>query len=257
MKRHYLRNNLMAILLFLAVVGLPFKAFAEQKPDPTINLFNEKCSGCHTISGGMLVGPDLKSVCSWSNDDAAKAVKRMEKNVGPLAPEQVTALVKFLKDPNAAKKLKEAAAAKVEAPTATGEIAKGSPEVGEKLFAGSAPLKNGGMACIACHQVSGAGGTMGPDLTGVADKMGETGLASACEQTPFKVMKAAYKDHPVLKQEALDLTAYFVSLKQSHEKKSEAPVPVYGLAIALVVLAAIAVGYRNRNTSARDKLQRR
>lgn len=252
----------MVALVATFVIGLSSTSAYANETDPAVTLFNEKCSGCHTIGGGSLVGPDMAPVAKWSQADITTAVKRMEKNVGPLSDDQISSLVKFLKDPSAGKLLKAQEQAVTDpgndlAGVDTGMVEHGASDTGAAYFKGTRAFKNGGMACIACHQVDGAGGTMAPDLTHIADKMSEKGLASACQQTSFPVMKAAYREHPVIKQEALDLTAYFVSLKQPHEKKRELPVPLWGVALALVLLSMIGFGYRKRNTSIRSKLERR
>ena len=61
----------------------------------------------------------------------------------------------------------------------------GDANRGRALFTGATPFRNGGPACVACHDevalgVPG-GGTMGPDLTNVAARMGTLGVATALE----------------------------------------------------------------------------
>lgn len=132
-----------------------------------------------------------------------------------------------------------------------------SAERGARLFTGSEALKNGGLSCIACHSIDGAGGTMAVELNEIYKKMAPQALVTACEKTPFKVMKTAYKDHPLEHQEALDLAAYLTSLKEPHEKLTEIPVTPIALVFAGAVFAIIALGYRGAKGSAREKLQRR
>src|SRR5690349_6939289 len=59
----------------------------------------------------------------------------------------------------------------------------GLPDAGRHLFTGTVHFKNGGPACVACHNVAGldfpGGGNMGPDLTGAYAKLGPDGLNSA------------------------------------------------------------------------------
>lgn len=229
-------------------------------------LFTEKCAGCHTIGGGNLVGPDLAPTAKWSSTDLAKAVKGMEKSVGPLSSDQVDSLVEFLRKPQSTAAKDSAPQAAADAthrssqavPQALPQAAElGSAAKGSRLFSGADSLANGGVSCIACHRVDGTGGTMAPDLTQISDKLAEPAMVSAFEHTPYKVMKTTYQDHPVTHQEALDLAAYFASLKKPHEKLEEAPVSMIGFGIAAFVFGIIAFGYRGRNKSARAKLQRR
>jgi len=227
-------------------------------------LFNEKCAGCHTIGGGNLVGPDLAPTAKWSSADLAKAVKGMEKSVGPLSTEEVDSLVEFLRKPQTAgSKDSEQTAGVVPPPVETAAeksllaVEPGSAAKGSRLFSGADALSNGGVSCIACHRADDAGGNMAPELTFISNKLSEQAMVSAFEHTPYKVMKTAYQDHPVTHQEAKDLAAYFLSLKKPHDKLTEAPVSLIGFGIAAFVFGMIAFGYRGRNKSARAKLQRR
>ncbi len=251
------------LTLFLTVSFSTAQAWAGDGS----SLFSQKCAGCHTVGGGNRIGPDLAPAVKWSSSDLAKAVKRMEKNVGPLTGEEVDSLVAYLRNPKAAN------ASSSQATTTSSSSSESSPkseltqtpqaiepasaDKGRRLFFGDDSLGQGGLSCISCHRVDDAGGTMGPDLTLIGAKMPESALISACEQTPYKVMKTAYLEHPVTHQEALDLAAYLFSLKGPHQKSMQFPVSMIGFAIAAFVFAIIAFGYRNRNKSVRAKLQRR
>ncbi len=228
-------------------------------------LFSEKCAGCHSIGGGNLVGPDLAPSSKWSSADLTKSIKDMEKNVGPLSSDEVDSLVEYLRKPQAAKAASDltaqpAPSAKADlAPSLDGveSVESGVISSGERLFLGEQAFKNGGLSCVACHRVDAAGGNMGPDLTAIATRMPMAALVSACEHTPYKVMKEAYKDHAISHQEALDLAAYLGSLKSQHNKLKDPPVAIFAAGFALLIFVVIAFGYRNRNTGVRAKLQRR
>ena len=249
------------------------------------DVFDTKCAGCHTIGGGAMVGPDLAPSSKWSTADLQKSIKAMEKNVGPLTDEEVDALVIFIKTPSASTTA-QAATSNTNQSTNTnatpnsnavsnsntaetfsnGNASKslttdtleaGEPSSGAKLFNGQQALKNGGLSCIACHQVAGKGGNMGPDLTTIATRIPPKALIKACENTPYKVMKAAYREHQITHQEALDLNAYLEKIKDNKGSTRELPVPLYSSAIAALLLGVMAIGYRNRNTSVRNKLKRR
>ena len=76
------RKHLLTLLssLVIAAVSLP----AAEAADEGAQLYQDKCSGCHTIGGGAMVGPDLLASTKWSESDLSAAVKRMEKNAGPM-----------------------------------------------------------------------------------------------------------------------------------------------------------------------------
>jgi cytochrome c553 len=264
------------MMLFMAMVCSP-NALAQDSEA----LFREKCSGCHSIGGGDLVGPDLARTAAWPDAELQESIKRMEASVGPLTDAEVNGLKAYLKNA----KPKSDSAAKSSSGTSSSASSPGgkdasatspateanslaaaagessaepaSAEKGRKLFWGDEAFKNGGLSCIACHSVDGNGGNMAPDLTGISQKMAASALVSACEHTPYKVMKTAYKSHAILHQEALDLQAYLSSLKEPHSQPKKQHVALMGLGFAGVVFAIIAFGYRGRKKSARSKLQRR
>lgn len=229
------------------------------------SLFQEKCAGCHSIGGGTRVGPDLADTKKWSTIELTKAIKRMEDNTGHLSDSDVDGLIKFLKaaKPTTA----DVSLSSVVSPVKGEGVADskavsdaqnevGSVDKGKAIFDGDSALKNGGLSCISCHSIAGSGGNMGPDLTGIAAKMQASALVAACEHTPYKVMNAAYKEHAVTHEEALDLQAYLSSLN-THGKSKQSPVSLIALVFSLFVLGLIALAYRGKPKSARSKLTER
>lgn len=228
---------------------------ASSDADDAARMFVQKCAGCHTVGRGKLTGPDLNDASTWAEADLARAIETMQKRVGPLSPAEIAALVALLKDAHVKDRLAReegraarAAAASLEPPSA---------QAGEAIFLGRAPLANGGVACASCHAAGGRGGTLGPDLTGVYAKLGETPLVSACEKTNFKIMSAAYRTHPVTKQEALHLTKYLAAVSAGPRAAPEPPVALTGAMAALVVFGALAFAYRGRAAGQRKTLTRR
>ncbi|HEY9869182.1 MAG TPA: c-type cytochrome [Candidatus Obscuribacterales bacterium] len=225
-----------------------------QAGDAAAATFTQKCAGCHTVGRGNMVGPDLVEVVEWKTDALTANVKRMEKFTGALPDQVVKSLVDFLKDPKAAARIKAEEQRSVAAQL-TSEPS--SAEMGKKLFLGSERFKAGGMACIACHQVEGHGGTMGADLTDAHARLGEAALISACEEPSYPVMKAIYKDHKITKQEAMHVTKFLASIKDSKARQPDPPVAPLGAIGAAVFLGGLMLFYRNRNTGVRSRLHRR
>ncbi|MBX7244483.1 MAG: cytochrome c [Candidatus Sumerlaeaceae bacterium] len=223
-------------------------------PDDAARLYVQSCAGCHSIGKGVITGPDLARTAAWAEADIATAVKRMEKNVGPLEPEKVQGLVKLLKDPKVQERLadEEQRAAKV----MLARMEKPSRDKGDKLFHGETALVNGGMACVSCHAIGG-GASMGPDLTHVFKRMGQVPLESACEQTAFKVMNAAYRDHKVTKQEAMHLTAYLKAVDENPPVAAPDRIPLGAVVGVFAGLGGIGYVYGTRRTTARSRLARR
>ena len=249
------RGGVRAIAAPLLLILLSISVAAQAPDDPAARMFTQKCAGCHTVGRGKLSGPDLNTSTTWPTPDLSRAIKTMEPKVGPLSEADIALLAEFLKDPAVKERIKteegraaQAAAATLEPPSA---------EIGAGLFAGRQPLANGGAACVACHAVDGSGGTLGPDLTGVYAKLGEVPLASACEKANYKIMSAAYRDHPVTKQEALHLTKFFATAGARGGGVADPPVALYGAAAALAAFGALVLAYRKRAPSVRKNLSRR
>lgn len=229
-------------------------AAAVAEGDPAAKMFLQKCAGCHTIGKGKLTGPDLNESSKWQAPDLDKAIKVMESKVGPLTADDVVLLRDFLKSADVRDRL--AAEQERFAKATAASFDPPSPVIGEALFTGRTQLAGGGLACVACHAVSGNGGNLALPLDGVHAKLGETPLQSAIEKTSFKVMTAAYRDHPVTKQEAIHLTAYLGSL-QPTAPVATTRAPLAGAIGAAVLFIALGLAYGGRRTSVRQQLLRR
>ncbi len=91
--------------------------------------------------------------------------------------------------------------------------AQGDAEMGRKLFSGIEGLKNGGISCLSCHNVSGqkipAGGLLAKDLTNVFGRMGgEAGLTGILGSPPFPAMAYSYKYNPITPGEIDHIVAF-------------------------------------------------
>lgn len=236
--------------LLVAVLFLTVSSRAQQ--DPSAAFYLDNCSGCHTIGGGVLAGPDLLGSTKWRREDLRAAVQRMESNTGPMTPSQIDGLVALLQDPNVA--------ARLAAPRAPITVAKGSPEKGRRLFFGLDAFANGGTPCFGCHTVAGRGGSLSRDLTTSHARMGTSALLAISEQPAFPLMKGAYARHAVTAQEALDLAAFLEETAGATEPDAK-PLPertglLHGTAggVAFALFAGAGFIYRSRR---RPPLRRR
>ena len=119
----------------------------------------------------------------------------------------------------------------------------GSSSRGERLFTGLDHFRNGGPACVSCHNIAGlevpGGGTLGPDLTGAYQKLGPNGAQSALQTLYFRVMTPIYTAHPLMPDEQIDLVAFL-------EQAGSGPAPkgnTAAILLAAIVLGAIFVGF--------------
>ncbi len=237
------------IILLLAPSHLAEASPPWQSPTEGQTIFQSTCTGCHTIGGGVLVGPDLKGVTTrrtkewltnWisgpdkviaSKDPTAMQLLAQFNNLQMpnlgLTPNQVASLIAYL---DTASTTQSAPAQPQVAPAIAGD-----PVAGKALFTGVVRLQNGGPPCMGCHSVGpiGAlgGGVLGPDLTGAYTKYGgDAGLQAFLNSTPTVTMNAVWTRQPLTPQEQANLVAF---LKQA--SVSERPADAVGqLALAAV-----------------------
>jgi cytochrome c551/c552 len=232
-------------------------AAATNTVDAIAAKFVLTCAGCHSVFGMKLTGPELSHVATWPAEQSKAAIKRMQEKVGPLKEEEVNQLSDLLHDARLRERLK-AEEARIQAQF----MAKMDPPdaaIGRALFYGGVPLRNGGLACIACHSGEGDGGSVGLVLTGVYQKMGgDTALISAIEQSRYKVMEPHYTRHPVTKQEAMHLTKYLATLTPATPPVRPLPFAAAGMGLAAAMMAGLTFYYRSqRERRGPDRLQRR
>jgi mono/diheme cytochrome c family protein len=212
-------------------------------------IFNQSCTGCHTIGGGVLVGPDLQGVTqrqdrAWleafiqnpgqviaSGDPIANQLLQEYNNIQMpnmgLTPEQVSDVLAYIQSQSAGAAEATQAAPQATAVQATPQATaaapvaadQGDPLVGRALFTGEKNLIGGGTPCISCHSVAGVGafggGALGPDLTYVLQRYGgQTGLTSTLASLPFPTMQGIFANRPLNNQEVTDLAAFFAQSNQ-------------------------------------------
>lgn len=239
---------------FLILAAFLMSVPLTVRSDEAAQLYSDSCSACHTIGGGNGAGPDLIASTQWSAETLRVAVERMEENTGDLTDEQVDSLVALLKAPDVKQRL--AALEQPALETAT-EQPRGSAENGRRLFFGETRFTNGGSACFACHAVGPEGGTLAADLSVVHTRLSPAALVTASAKPPFAMMKAAYAQHAVTEEEAVDLAAFLRSPATSPPLTSGVvPVRVGAVSLAGVALAAVALLFRSRRAGVRSRLVR-
>ncbi len=249
-----------------------------QDADQGEQIFQQKCSGCHTIGGGKLVGPDLQGVTAgrdraWleqfiqdpnamfqAGDPDAQALLDAYQVPMPalgLSETEIEAVLAYLETTAAAPA--ESGETQPIGPTAL--YMQGDPAWGEQLFTGQVPFENGGPACNACHTVQGVGvlggGTLGPDLTHVASRYGKEGLSSALDTLPFPVMQEVYANQPLTPVEQAHVRAF---LEQADAGPASAGASslfvVLGLLGAVVLFGVMFIGWPRQRESLSDQLRR-
>jgi mono/diheme cytochrome c family protein len=223
------RTRSRVLPLSLALVLAPVSARAAP-PSRAAILFGKKCGSCHTLGEGDRTGPDLLGVTkrrtpAWmkrfvagpgaaidSGDPVANGLVRQFKNVRmpdqTLTDEDFDGLVAYL----------DGCAASGGCRIATGQVknaregTRSDVARGRRLFEGRTRLANGGPPCISCHNVRGVGvvggGTLAKDLTFVYARLGDAGLSSALENTPFPLMTHIYPRAPLREYEAFQLKSF-------------------------------------------------
>jgi len=157
--------------------------------------FERKCSACHTVGRGTLVGPDLKGVTdrrsrgwlsAWiaspgaliaAGDAAAIALadkfKPLLMPAMGLRADEIVALVEYLAAGGPEADARRAR--RIETATST-EV-----DTGRALFAGRRAFASGGASCFSCHRLGtalGNGGTLGPDLSTAYARYQDKALAA-------------------------------------------------------------------------------
>jgi cytochrome c2 len=253
-------------------VELPAVANAADA-DAGKQIFQEKCTPCHTVGSGPLVGPDLKGVTErrpreWLEQwiaapDAVLAKKDPYAtnllhqfhdlpmpNQG-LSASDVDSILAFLGGAAAAQP--SGAAQPSAAPAAASAPAvKGNPETGKELFTGVARFHNGGPPCMACHSVGGigalGGGQLGPDLTAEITRLGgAAGLDAFVAGTPTPTMRAVWSQRPLTPEERASVVAFLAQAGVS-ERPAEAIWQLAGLAVlgVVILLTIAAFNWRQR-----------
>jgi cytochrome c2 len=190
--------------------------------------FDDNCAMCHSIGGEPSAGPDLRDITTrrereWlvrfihdpreaaEHDPEAAVLVRQYDDAMPATEgasrELIHALLRYIEAKSAT------ANAGPAVPPAGPPLGAGDIALGRELYEGRQRLANGAPSCVSCHRLAHAtgvaGGRLGPDLTGVDQRLGGTrGVSTWMRNPPTPVMRAVYRHARPSEQEAQALGAF-------------------------------------------------
>ncbi|MBI3930707.1 MAG: cytochrome c [Chloroflexi bacterium] len=252
---------------------------APSQADTAQAIFEQKCLGCHTIGGGRLVGPDLAGVTSRRDRDwlisfissPDQLITRGDALANQLVREYGLAMPDLgLSEPEAAEVLAyiEAQSASQASPsqretagTQLTLLAAADAARGRDIFTGRVPLKNGGAACISCHNVGGlatlGGGAVAKELTESYSNLGEMGVTAVLRTVPFPLMKAIYGPRPLEDDEVANLVTFLREATEAQPPTTgQSPVVFVAIGIAglLLIVILLQAIWRGRLAGVRQSL---
>ncbi|MCZ7603184.1 MAG: cytochrome c [Melioribacteraceae bacterium] len=244
------------ILLF-AVVSIVFlHNIIAQSPGE--KLFFEKCTACHTVGEGKRIGPDLAGITErrdteWlikfiqssqslinSGDSLANAVYRENNKIlmpdQPLNRSETEAVLSYISinspDPNDPNKKspKDIFNASL--------VSNVDVDKGKNLFEGKTQFANGGVPCLACHNVSlpnvTGGGLLAKDLTKAFSRLSAAGVDGIIRNPPFPAMTNSYSQKPLTDDEIKSLLAFLYDADKKGVNQSLAGAYDINLLILLI-----------------------
>jgi mono/diheme cytochrome c family protein len=259
----------LTLVVLLASAGLA-------RADTGKEIFEKQCASCHTIGGGDSGGPDLKGVGTRrSSDWMIRVITEPDKLAADKDPAQLELVKKFgMEMPSLGISRDDAqkvvaflgggsipttaagAAAPAggepkpaEAPKTELVVTKELLATGVALFTGKQPFAKGGAPCVSCHRLSYPGingGALAADLTGLFDKMGESGVRGVLKSLSFPVMKKIYAERPLSEDEMTALTALFKDAAVKKHVPSD-PYPLAGLGFFALCIVGVILFKRSVN----------
>lgn len=216
---------LTAVSVIGGVSGVVAQDPAGQAAGSGQELFQTRCSVCHTIGAGRLVGPDLQGVYERRSEEWIIAfVQHSQQMVAagdpdavaifdefngimmpdqPLYDDEIRAIVAYIRTAETTAPVQ---------PVASAEATEEQVLLGQQLFQGRVRFANGGPTCNSCHEVTYegvlGGGMLARDLTTVNSRVGATGVRAILANPPFPVMQRAYQDKPLTDEEVTALAGF-------------------------------------------------
>jgi mono/diheme cytochrome c family protein len=213
------RIRLWGAAWIVAAVLAPGAAAAFDAPA----VFNGRCSGCHSVGRGEVVGPDLAGVTTRHERAWLRAFIRSSQSVIRSGDRQAVALYARYRKTMPDHELGEAEIDALldwiagggerdeerlrAASAATGAEA----ALGRDLFFGRRAFAAGGAACAHCHTAGAGeppGGSLGGDLAGAWVAHGDWGLRCAIAAPRSPLMAEVYAGRPLAESEAFAVRAF-------------------------------------------------
>lgn len=231
------RRISIAFAMAVVLLGTTPDTFGQTMADQ----FKRNCANCHWIGGGRLIGPDLRNVSDRkerdflvrfilnpkamldAGDPYIMKLKEESKgaimtNVPGMTRDMAQALLDFI---DLESKLDSSQF--MGTPAALAPYSDSIAQIGLRLFNGEQHLANSGPACFSCHAIntrgsgligsSNLGGQLGPELTGVFERLrGRAAITAWMSSPPTETMRSVFKDRQLEEAEAAQLAMFFESV---------------------------------------------
>jgi len=221
MRTYAFRFAVVVATLLVLTYAAPARAF-----DPAV-AFTTRCSGCHSVGKGDVVGPDLRNVLlrhdrNWLHSfirssqsviraGDAKAMALFHKYGGRRMPDHNLSIPEIdrLLDLIAAGGPRDAGASSIRSAATAGLL---DVSRGRDLFLGRLAFHAGGAACVQCHVAGEAnlwgGGSLSDDLTRAYARYQEWGLDRALAHPRSPLMASIYDGRPLTADEVFAIKAF-------------------------------------------------
>lgn len=241
------------VLVLVAVFATTFSfdmgtTVYAQSPADGESVFNANCGTCHSTGTNTIIGPGLSGLADRATSDGYIRDSIMNPgavivdgfpNIMPatlgasLSSDDLDDLIAYLGT------FSTSGAGAPEPAVISAAASEGDAERGENLFTGPTRFENKAPACSACHSSSGigalGGGTLGPDLTGAYNKLGEAMILWPETVAP---MSPIFIERPLTEQEKTDLLAFFKSADITTRETTQV-FQLFGLAVAGTLIIAL------------------
>jgi len=241
-----MRNPVRTVVMTSSVAAaLALGTRVEAAFDPAA-AFRSRCSGCHSVGHGDVVGPDLKGLLQrhdrpWlhsfihssqgvirGGDPAARALyERYGRRTMPdhdLSVAEIDALLDLIGaggPPDAGR-----TAVRRASTASAAEL-----RLGRELFSGRRAFANGGAPCADCHGAADVnpwgGGTLGSDLTRAYDRYQDWGMSRALADGDFPLMASIYHRQPLTGSEVFAVKAFLYQASRTPPLPSRASSPLF------------------------------